>query len=86
MTPLKAARWIAEADAPEYEGICLLCQRIRQGPLRNGHTPDCPWPALPSIVRALEAAERFVEAHADYPPAAYDEYTVLAAALKGNPS
>jgi hypothetical protein len=57
VTPLEAARRIAEVEAPEHEGVCVLCQRIRQGPLRRGHALDCPWTALPAIVGALEAAE-----------------------------
>jgi hypothetical protein len=65
MAPLEAARCLAEGATPDNDdGFCVYCQRRivgTQWAKAVPHAPDCPWLALPAIVRALEAAERLVQ-------------------------
>lgn len=62
MSPLDAARRLLEANESgllpsDADGNCWYCywHLLHDG---SGHDSDCPWPALPQIVAALEAAER----------------------------
>lgn len=41
-----------------YEPSCIHCCGFPDDP----HKPDCPWLAMPRIVRALEAAQALVDA------------------------
>ena len=65
MSLLDDARRLAEGGPPTYEDMfCLLCdaQVVAFGvnPVypAGPHRIDCPWPAMPRIVAALEAAGR----------------------------
>lgn len=93
MTLLEDARRLVKAGHRKSEGGHLYCVRCRahlcsvpteecEEPDWEDHGPACPWLAMPRIVAALEAAEAVIAAHA-YPPAAYDEWQALVAALRG---
>jgi hypothetical protein len=73
MTPLEAARRLAEENEPQLETMWQIEGVNMRGRAPNmyrfchknvgqGHAPDCPWLALPRIVAALEAAERVADA------------------------
>lgn len=54
MSLLDDARRIMHAGPATYgEWECVLCHR--DGKDRLTHTDDCPWLAMPKIVKALEA-------------------------------
>lgn len=61
MTPLDAARRLAEYTTRQRRMICMICkQPFAEG--ERGHAPDCPLLAMPRIVAALEAAQKLVRA------------------------
>ena len=73
MTLLDAARRIASAGPPTYEGtFCLLCDERVNALGANPvvvpalpHKPDCPWLSLPKIVAILEALKAAEEGDDD---------------------
>lgn len=60
---LEAARAImnGEDGSPPVNALAR-CHWCYEFALTDPHRPDCPWLAMPLIVKALEAAERVVEA------------------------
>ncbi len=78
MTPLEAARLLAEEDIlqfGDYATFCPACGGLRAFDAADKHIgyehDGCPWLALPQIVAALEAATNLVNSldkTADGPP------------------
>lgn len=61
MSLLDDARRIMHAGPATYgEWECVLCHR--DGKDRLIHTDNCPWLAMPKIVKALEALDEYIDA------------------------
>lgn len=91
MTPLDAAKALVGQSEPVspigYGSTRVLC-RTKLG---DDHEPDCPWPHLPAIIAALEAAQAVVDraffredgAYEGRAPGYTDALKALARAMKG---
>lgn len=82
VTPLEALRQIANGEDghPLVNGL-QRCHWCYEFVTTDPHLPDCPWLAMPQIVKALEAAEK-VTAHGWVLNNDNDETCVLCGAMQ----